>query len=167
MKRLPIPDDMRGGASFSRCRAYRYTLTRKWSKGPRLCFVGMNPSTADATHDDPTIRLVILRARREGFCELEAVNLFALRSTDPKGLLAVEDPVGPRNAEAVRRAIERSDAVFAGWGRPPIDSPRVRAIAAASGPLCLGITKSGEPRHPLYLPKDAELIPWLGTATAQ
>jgi len=56
----------------------------------------------------------------------------------------------------------RIERVLAGWGRPPIDSPRVRAIAAASEPLCLGVTKSGEPRHPLYLPRDAGLIRWPG-----
>ena len=98
-------------AVISKCGAYRYSLTRRWSGAPLLTFVMLNPSTADAKEDDPTIRRCIGFARREGAGELIVANLYALRSSAPEALWSARDPIGPKNsahARWPRRASGRS-----------------------------------------------------------
>ncbi|PKN80874.1 MAG: hypothetical protein CVU47_08520, partial [Chloroflexi bacterium HGW-Chloroflexi-9] len=94
-----------GRASFSRDGRYRYSLVRRWGDGPRVAWVMLNPSTADATRDDPTLRRVIAISRRAGFGALEVVNLWALRSAHPADLARAADPVGPRADAALWRAL--------------------------------------------------------------
>lgn len=145
---------MRGAASFSRDGRYRYSLRRAWGEGPIAAWVLLNPSTADAKRDDPTIRRCIDFSRRWGFGALEVVNLFALRATEPSVLRRARDPVGPRNDRAISRAMERADAVVAAWGAHGAWGERaseVRRLLPA-GTLALGVTARGEPAHPLYLP---------------
>ena len=92
-----------------------------------------------------------------------AANLFGLRSTDPKGLLSTPDPVGPDNDQIVEASIARAALVVVGWGAFPVAADRARRVVELAGgkPLhCLGTTKDGHPRHPLYLPGSAELQPW-------
>ena len=155
-----------GGASFSRDRVYRYSLTRVWDgAGPRLCFCLLNPSTADAERDDPTMRRCVAYARDWGYGSMEAVNIFALRSTDPAALRACADPVGPGNDRAIARAAGRCALVVAAWGAHGSlagRSGRVeRLLARAGAPVvCLGRTAAGEPRHPLYLRRDARPEAW-------
>jgi hypothetical protein len=85
-------------AVFSRCRTYRYSLIRVWNPDlSRVAFVGLNPSTADEQADDPIVRRCVGFARRWNFGGLMLVNLFAYRSTNPAGLLAADDPIGPAN----------------------------------------------------------------------
>jgi hypothetical protein len=92
-----IPSHFPGRASYDRTRRYRYTLHRRLAGGAgRLCFCMLNPSTADARVDDPTVRRCVGYALAWGFAELECVNIFALRSTDPRALARADDPVGPR-----------------------------------------------------------------------
>lgn len=145
---------LRSTAKFSHCRAYRYSLTRVWDEDAPVCgFVLLNPSTADETANDPTITRCIGFARRWGFGSLLAVNIFALRSTDPKGLRRVDDPVGPGNDRAIRRLVRSADLVVAAWGghgRYLGRGERVRAMLPDDA-VCLGVNADGAPKHPLYL----------------
>lgn len=149
-------------ATFSADRRYRYTLSRLWSlMPPYLVVVGLNPSTADENADDPTIRRCIGFAKREGLYGLIMVNLFALRSTDPKALLRDPHPIGADNDAVLRQQTDRRDGskVLCAWGAHPAAVERARSIYPTLGPLlyCLGTTKDGHPRHPLYVPADREL----------
>lgn len=154
-------------AVLSQCGAYRYWLTRDWtSGGKRAVFIMLNPSTADAIQDDPTIRRCIDFAKRFGCDGLLVVNLYALRSTDPDALWNHPDPVGPENDAHIQWALwaaEMSDApVIAAWGANARQD-RVDEVLELPGMLAcqaLGLTKAGQPRHPLYLRRDAELVPW-------
>jgi hypothetical protein len=145
-------------ACFDATGAYRYTLTRVWRPGGgRVAFVLLNPSTADATRDDPTIRRCIGFARAWGFGALEVVNLFAYRATHPPRLRACSHPVGCDNDRHLLAARARADLVVVAWGVHGGWQARDRAVtellAGGSAPLqCLGLTKGGHPRHVLYLP---------------
>jgi hypothetical protein len=147
---------MRGAASFSRNRRYRYSLQREWGEGPRIAWVLLNPSTADARYDDPTIRRCLGFSQRWGFGALEVVNLFALRATRPEELRRAEAPVGALNDRALRRALARADAVVAAWGNHGAWLGRSREVRPRlpRNALALGVTGQGEPAHPLYLPAD-------------
>lgn len=134
----------------------------------------LNPSTADATSDDPTIRRCTGFARARGFGGLRVLNLFALRCTDPAEMKGAPDPVGPQNDVFLRNAFARSvsegSPVIAAWGVHGIHLLRddaVRALAAECGVklMCLGATKDGHPRHPLYVPRSREFVS-LSTRTA-
>lgn len=144
-------------ADISDCETYRYNLSRIWdaSKHP-LVFVGLNPSTADATEDDNTIRTLRTRARKMGFGGLVVVNLFAFRSKNPWEMKAARDPVGPRNDQAIRQATKGAQMVLFGWGtygahRGRDAEVRALVVGADINPFCLGRTKHGHPRHPLYI----------------
>lgn len=139
--------------------AYRYSLTRAWgAPKPSICWIMLNPSTADAGQDDPTIRRCVGFSQRWGAGALIVVNLFAYRATDPCALLTADDPVGPRNDQEILRAAGSATEVIAAWGRLG-QSLRGRdkdVLGLIPRPvLCLGLTQEGYPRHPLYMPKDA------------
>lgn len=157
---------LRPGATFSPDRQYRYTLTRTWrTMGPYLVVIGLNPSTADETQDDPTIRRCLAFAKREGLGGLIMLNLFALRSTDPGELLRHPNPVGAYNDGFLRTQTVRRDGsiVLAAWGAHPAAQERVRSIygrVLGPGLHCLGTTKHGAPRHPLYVRGDRAFEPW-------
>jgi hypothetical protein len=159
------------GAVISDCGRYRYTLTRvipqpvRWVK-PAL-FIMLNPSTADATEDDPTIRRCIAFAAREGCTRLTVVNLFALRATDPAELARAADPIGPENDRHIREQIGTHHAfgrIFVAWGAHPIARMRAEWVrqefAQVFDLCCLGTSKFGAPRHPLYIKRDAPLEHW-------
>ncbi|HKY50413.1 MAG TPA: DUF1643 domain-containing protein [Candidatus Limnocylindria bacterium] len=151
---------MSAGARFSRDRRYRYRLWRRWDRSrPSIAFCMLNPSTADERSDDPTIRRCIGFARAWGYGGVEVVNLFALRATDPRELRRARDPVGERNDAYLRSAAGRSAAMVVAWGvHGALLARDVRALATLSRRarlLALGWTKSGAPRHPLYLRRDA------------
>ena len=153
-------------AIFSEDRRYRYLLRRRVGEsGKRVLFIMLNPSTADETRNDATIRRCVGFARGWGFGVLEVVNLFALMSTDPAALLKAEDPVGPDNDTAIRAALKVADTVVLAWGNHALDH-KERAAAVmdmarnASRPHCLGLTMRGAPRHPLRLAKTATLEPF-------
>lgn len=164
---LPAAGGVLTGATISRCETYRYTLDRIWDASlPTALFIMLNPSTADASVDDPTIRRCIGFAKRMGCGSLTVVNLFALRSTDPDALAKHPDPVGPDNDMHIALALgKRLGCVIAAWGAHPSARTRAPAVAgllAAHGWQvdCLGTTNAGAPRHPLYVRGDAPLIPW-------
>ncbi|HYG67177.1 MAG TPA: DUF1643 domain-containing protein [Anaeromyxobacteraceae bacterium] len=145
---------------------YRYTLERIWdpSKVPAV-FCMLNPSTADASQDDPTIRRCRGFAQTLGYGGLIVVNLFALRSTDPTALLDADDPIGPGNDEQILAAAARGDGtVICAWGTGGALHFRGRDVLAllkkrgGFRPMRLGPpTNGGNPRHPLYLPRTAAL----------
>jgi hypothetical protein len=143
---------------------YRYLLTREWTQGaPKLTFVMLNPSTADAREDDPTIRRCIGFAKREGFGGIRVVNLYAFRATDPKIMLREIDPVGPANDTHITGAcLDRH--VIAAWGAnaaPHRVKEVLRILDRARARLfSLGVTSSGAPRHPLYVKGDQPFVPY-------
>ncbi len=156
---------MKAGANFSRCRAFRYALSREWdASGPRLMLIGLNPSTADARNNDPTIRRCIGFARDWGFGRVHVLNLFAYRATYPSDLKAAPDPIGPRNDRWLRRLAGDCDRVVACWGNDGAflgRSLRVREMLGERLEV-IRLNASGEPAHPLYLPKTLTPIPWPG-----
>ena len=156
------------GAIFSPCEAYRYRLWRRWHQtDPYLLFVLLNPSTADAEKDDPTVRRCSRRARRLGFGGVEVVNIYALRSTDPRALRGHPNPVGPSNDAAIASAARAAGGIIVAWGdqTPRLGQAFADRTAAVMDILgrstvkvwCLGTTAAGFPRHPLYLPNDVQL----------
>lgn len=145
--------------------AYRYLLTRRWAPGPVMTWVMLNPSTADASADDPTIARCWRRAAAAGSGAIAVVNLFALRATDPRELLAHPDPAGPGNDACLTAVCGGQDAVVAAWGAHGDHLGRGRHVAqmltaAGARLVCLGTTAAGHPRHPLYIPAAAPLVPW-------
>lgn len=158
-----MQDLLASGANFSRCRRFRYTLWRRWDADrPLAMIIGLNPSTADARRDDPTIRRCICFARDWGHGSLVVTNLFAFRATYPAELKAAADPVGPRNDLWIRRMAARADIIVAAWGNHGSwlgRSERVGRMLA--GRLhCLRLTAAGQPAHPLYLPAGLEPVEW-------
>lgn len=154
-------------AVISECGTYRYTLHRRIPcalRWVRPClFVMLNPSIADATLDDPTIRRCIGFAKAWSCTSLTVVNLFALRATDPKALAAHADPIGPENDRHITEQLQAHalGIVIAAWGAHAFAQKRAREFAASvSGVQCLGVTKDGSPRHPLYVKADQQPIQW-------
>lgn len=144
-------------AVISECGTFRYLLRRTWdAKQPRLLYVMLNPSTADAEIDDATIRSCIRLAKGLGYGSFEVVNLFAFRATDPENLAKATDPIGPNNDSSIERAVGRCDMVVCAWGAHPMAARRsadVRNTLRSFRPavFCLGKTKAGAPKHPLYI----------------
>lgn len=150
-------------ATLSEDGLYRWTLGRRWSQGPaedvagrRLLWCMLNPSIADAFLLDNTLRKCIKYAKREGCGGVELVNLFGLRSKDPRDLGKVTDPVGPENDQAIADAIDGAAMVVCGWGNHGRRWQRDEAVlamleAAAVPTYCLLINANGTPGHPLYL----------------
>jgi hypothetical protein len=163
-----------GGATaeFSADRVYRYALTRQWSDASPAVFVMLNPSTADAFVEDPTVRRCLTFARQWGAGGLTVLNAFALRSTDPRALDRHADPVGPDNDAVIRRhlAAAAGAPVVAAWGADKAvrahgrDAALCAMVREATGQVlaCLGTTKDGAPRHPLYVRGDARPRAWSG-----
>jgi hypothetical protein len=154
------------GATFSPCRTWRYSLTRRWAHdGPLLMVIGLNPSTADETQDDPTIRRCIGFAKREGMTGLVMANLFAFRATDPRTMRRADDPIGPDNDMWLSMLRDLCDLRLAAWGVHGHYRDRARDVmerGLLSHVYCLGLTKGGTPRHPLYLAADTPLEPFHG-----
>ncbi len=160
---------LRGRALMSPCETYRYGLVRQWNQvGGAMVVIGLNPSTADADQDDPTIRRCIGFAKREGCGELIMINLFALRATDPKELLAHHAPIGPDNDMAIKElAAVPGCVMLAAWGAHPAAVDRWRSLRhlGLGRLMCLGKTAGGAPRHPLYVRGDQPLIVFDGGKT--
>jgi hypothetical protein len=149
-------------AVLSDCGRYRYELTRQWGPDPgrRVCWIMLNPSTADAIETDQTLEKCVGFSQRWGYDGLVLVNLFAWRATDPRQLGHADDPVGPDNWAHVEAAVTSSPLVVVAWGnkgesgsRAMLNFLTVRGIK----PMCLGITAKAEPRHPCRLAYATEL----------
>lgn len=150
-------------ARCSTCWPYRYALARRWARDhPVLPVIMLNPSTADAFVLDPTIRRCVGFAREWGYGGVLVLNLYALRSTDPRALRRHRDPEGPANNDRIRRWLaaaaegwgDDGDALVA-WGAwaAPGRARDVLGMIRSAGlrPVCLGRTRTGQPRHPLYV----------------
>ncbi|MGT2474582.1 DUF1643 domain-containing protein [Paraburkholderia terrae] len=159
-------------AVISPCGTYRYLLTRAAESLSPLkstaLFVMLNPSTADATLDDPTIRRCRQFAKLWDCDGLAVANLYALRATDPALLWSHPDPVGPDNDNYLWSFARESDNVVCAWGSnaEPGRAARVACILIDAGARlwCLGTTKDGSPRHPLYVRSNHPLIEWRSAA---
>ena len=160
------------GAEISPCGKYRYRLWRAWNiaKNPPLTVLMLNPSTADGSTDDPTIRKVVGFADRMGYGGIEVINLFALRTSSPSKLFAelrehgMSYASGPTNDAAIQECVLRSRKIWLAYGVLP-----TRAISRESVVLrlvegvpafTLGRNKYGTPKHPLYLPYSASQTQW-------
>ena len=149
-------------AVLSTCRHYRYELWRRWDDSlPSCLFVGLNPSTADETLDDPTIRRCVDFAQRWGYGSLCMANLFAWRATKPKDMLTAADPIGPDNDATLKRLAANAGIIIAAWGKHGTHLSRGFAVRALLPRLhYLKKNKDGSPRHPLYISKSAQPIPF-------
>jgi len=166
--RAPVWKGIMRGAQLSACEKYRYLLWRYWDDAlPPMLWVMLNPSTADAERDDATIRTCMTRAQRMGYGGIEAVNLFALRATNPEELYRaaypVSDPDDPgRNDWEIGQLLHRRQVICA-WGtHGGLLSRRASVLEilrrAGIQPRALRMTKSGHPGHPLYVPHTQPLI---------
>lgn len=161
-------------ATISPCGRYRYDLWRVWDELlPYAAFIMLNPSTADAAADDPTIRRCVGFARAWGYGGIVVTNLFAWRATDPRELRMARDPIGPDNDKAILRwaTYARSGVVVCAWGAEAATGKRpllrqqpahVMLLLRRAGvtPHHLGLTQAGHPRHPLYLPASLTPVPF-------
>jgi hypothetical protein len=156
-------------AIISSCKQYRYSLTRVIGDSKKCClFIMLNPSTADATEDDPTIRRCIGFAKSWGCGELIVVNLFSYRATRPEQMIAATDPIGQFTDHHIDMGVARvrgmGGYVVCAWGNHGNHIGRDEQILNLINfmgikPLCLRQTGRGQPSHPLYLPKDLLPVP--------
>lgn len=144
---------MKRTASISTCGTYRYSLSRSWDNSkPRVTFICLNPSTADATTDDPTLRKCIAYAKSWGHGGLLILNLFAYRSCEPAAMKNASDPIGPKNDKKLSQAAKNGKIIIAAWGNDGAFNGRSCEVAQNFPNLkCLKVNKTGEPSHPLYL----------------
>lgn len=144
-------------AIYSPCERYRYALTAEWyARSPRLLYVMLNPSKATELANDPTIERCERRARTLGYGAFRVVNLFGLRETSPAKLRKARQPEGPNNTDYILKAADWCTDILAAWGVHGVhraQHSKVEALLRDAGHdlQCLGLTKEGHPRHPLYV----------------
>jgi len=148
-------------AIFSSDRIFRYALLRMWDKTkPGIIFIGVNPSTANETEDDPTIRRVIRFAKDWGYGEVMMMNLYALISSDPSILASHVNPVGMNDFYLEYMGKTGADVLFA-YGSFKEAKDRAKLVGEIfKNPLCLGTNKDGSPKHPLYIKASTKPIPY-------
>lgn len=151
---------MRKDATLSEDRLYRYRLIREWdTEKPTVLFIGLNPSTADENENDATIRRCIGFAKRCGFGAILVGNLFAIRSKNPAIFYSAQDPVGPENDATLLKMAQEASLIVAAWGNDGGFRNRSAEVKKLFPNMkCLGKNKTGEPKHPLYVPYDQELV---------
>ena len=171
MTAVPLTPVMEDDAVISDDGLYRYALRRHWDARPVLPWLCLNPSTADASKNDPSVSRMCSFSRRESYGGICLLNLYALRSPHPSVLCDHPDPVGPENDKWIAGVagfrVPRVPFVVA-WGANPLAAarvPRVMELLAGIDVVCLGVTRSGAPKHPLArgrerVADDAPLIPW-------
>lgn len=158
MSDLFTADSTGAGAIFSSCGKYRYVLWRRWSEGPDLTVIGLNPSTANEVRDDPTIRRVKAIAANLGYGGIFMMNLFAIVSADPTILQTCDDPI--RDNDKWLQQYATGDVIFA-WGNFKQATERAKqVIAMFPNAKALFINKNGTPKHPLYCRKNIVPIPF-------
>ncbi|HCG6550620.1 TPA: DUF1643 domain-containing protein [Vibrio parahaemolyticus] len=153
---------MKKTAKLSDCRTYRYELWRTWDDSkPYAMFIGLNPSTADETEDDPTIRRCINFAKSWGYGGLCMANLFAYRATQPEDMKRTSDPIGNQNDETLILLAQNAGVIVGAWGNDGVFLNRSEDVRALIPDLSvLKVNKSGEPAHPLYLKSTLTPIKW-------
>jgi hypothetical protein len=145
--------------TFSPCRTYRYSLVHEWDPDlPRVCFLMLNPSTADERQLDPTLRRCKGFASLWGYGSFEIGNIFAYRATDPREMKAAHDPFGPDNVTHLMRMLRDHAMVVAAWG---VHGKHRNGVGVVERCMPIGKTlhalataKDGSPKHPLYLRSD-------------
>jgi hypothetical protein len=152
------------GAVLSSCNGYRYQLSREWGYGPKIGFIMLNPSTADAEIDDRTIVRCIGFGRHLDYGGILVGNLFGWRATDPNELKIAQDPIGPENDYHLKQIIDQSALLVCAWGVNGTLSNRNREVlslirSSQREPHCLARTKNGHPKHPLYVLSNTRPIP--------
>jgi hypothetical protein len=157
-----FPQTSSSGAIFSDCHAFRYLLWRIWKpEGPIVLFIGLNPSTANETENDPTIRRCVDFATRWGYGGMYMANLFAFRTPHPKLLRKAEDPIGAENDFNIKTYTARAQLTVLMWGNHGLWLDRWKTVLPlVSNPYCLTVTKLGQPGHPLYLNRNCKPIPY-------
>ena len=169
--RLALPDGMAGDARFSPCGHYRYAMSRDWTppgtEARTILWCGMNPSTADASVNDPTCNREVVFSRDWGFTRYLKVNMLGWRATRPADLPSdPETACGPDNLAIILEMARESEIVIAAYGRLPkryhgiIDATLGALRDHGSMLFCLGTNKDGSAKHPLYLPRIAERQPF-------
>ena len=169
--RLRLPDDVTGAASFSDCQRYRHSLTRDWTPAGTtsraILFVGLNPSVADAEASDPTCHRELTFARDWGYTRYLKANVLDWRATSPRDIPA--DPELARSADNIptlRELAEEAETLVMASGNvhkrfAVIETETLALLRATGEPLmCLGKNQSGAAKHPLYIRRDAPLIPF-------
>lgn len=146
--------EIRKAAVISPCGKYRYRLWRQWEWTDRMpvMWIMLNPSTANATIDDPTIRRCIAFSKAWGYGAMWVGNMYAIRSTDP-GILSevsADEARGPDNLKHLDAMAQESALIVCAWGAPG-GYRMPYTLATPGGTWCLGRTKAGAPRHPLYI----------------
>lgn len=162
---------MNRSARISEDGLYRYGLGRQWTDPEKskhaILWVMLNPSTADAEKDDPTIRQCIRYSQAWGFHAMLVANLFAFRSSQPSELSAAKlrgvDIVGPENDKGLLEMASVCAYTCFAWGTHTLARERGFFVAALLGEspslkVCLGVTKNGSPKHPLYLRGDIKPV---------
>lgn len=165
--RLSLQPGVRGSALFSGCGRYRPVLVRNWAELGSMAYyalwIAMNPSTAEHDVDDPTIRKGIHFTRSMGLTCYVMCNIMDYRSTNPKALSAV-NPRSDANLPKIVELAAGASRIICAWGALPKPLHRYAddvVLALRGYPLyCMGKTAAGFPRHPLYLPNNAECVPW-------
>ncbi len=158
LTRTAVQGDTLSTAVYSGCGGYRYALTRVWDRAaPLVLFVMLNPSTATELRNDPTVARCEARARGMRFGGLAVANLFGWRATDPAALRQVADPVGPATDAHLAEMSGQAGLVICAWGNHGALLGRGAQVAralrdAGCRPHHLGLTRQGQPAHPLYLP---------------
>ena len=171
--RSPPPSAIKRSAQFDSTRQYRYRLDRHWNGArPPISLIMLNPSRADHQQDDPTLRRCIGLAQAWHYGSLIVVNLFAYCTASPKVLNSVENPVGDRNDAFILQACEIGACIVLAWGNWGKLHGRDRHVLNLLAPhrdrlYCLGTNRTGQPRHPLYMPRYTRLIPWTGGNTVR
>jgi hypothetical protein len=172
--KLALQEGVTGDAEFSECGRYRHWLSRYWGahQYSYALWIGMNPSTAEANVDDPTIRREINFTRSWGLAGYMKCNVMNYRSTSPKRLLeAGVEPSSPQNIPTILRLAEHADRIIVCYGVLPLClqayAEDVVALLDGAGhePWCLGLSRDGRfPKHPLYLKGDSQLVPFRRSA---
>lgn len=166
-----IEPEVQAGALFDDSRVHRYQLWRRWGAGRAVMFVCLNPSTADERVDDPTVRRCVRFTQAWGYGAMTMGNLYAYRASSPQALQHNPDAVGEENDAHLRLMAADAALVVAAWGvGGALDEAHtahctqllLHAHDSGSGLRCLGKTRGGHPRHPLYLPGTAALEAWPG-----
>lgn len=149
------------GAYISEDGRYRYKLWRIWDESkPKILFIMLNPSTADANEDDPTIRRVKEFAKSWGYGGILIGNVYAIRATDPKQIKEAENPCGAVNKMCLHEMAKQAKTIVFAWGAYNFEvtgKPNLPETILLKNVWCLGKNKDGSPKHPLYLAKNAKL----------
>jgi len=165
-RRVDLDLFTKSGADFDGI--YRYDLFRTWDESkPMVLFVMLNPSTADEYKLDRTVNRCRIFAEAWGCGSFHVVNVFALISTDPKALDEAKDPIGPHNDKYIKELAKKAGKVIVAWGSYKLAATRSEKVLKALRKhhkelYCLGTTKDGKPRHPLYVASSTQLVVYDG-----